>query len=155
MELIVAIDRHGAIGRKGDLLYHISADLRRFKALTWGHTVVMGRRTFESLPKGALPGRRNIVVTRNPAYEAAGADVAHSLDEALEMASGKIFIIGGAEIYRQALPYARTLHLTVIDAETDDADTFLPLPDLKNYRVTAVEVPDTTPACRFITLNKI
>ena len=79
MNLIVAIDRKGAIGKGGDLLFHISADLRRFKALTMGNTIVMGRRTFESLPKGALPGRQNIVVTRQPDYAAPGVDVAHSL----------------------------------------------------------------------------
>ena len=86
MNLIVAIDRKGAIGRRGELLYHISADLRRFKALTTGHTVVMGRKTFESLPKGALPNRRNIVVSRQTGFSAPGIEVAHSLESALGMA---------------------------------------------------------------------
>ena len=122
MNLIVAIDRKGAIGRRGELLYHISADLRRFKALTTGHTVVMGRKTFESLPKGALPNRRNIVVSRQTGFSAPGIEVAHSLESALGMAdSSDIYIIGGAEIYRQALPMADRLLLTVIDAETPDA----------------------------------
>ena len=154
VNIIVAIDRKGGIGRGGDLLFHISADLRRFKALTLGHTVVMGRKTFESLPKGALPGRRNIVVTRNAAYTAPGADIAHSLEEALAMASGEIFIIGGAEIYRQALPLADKLFLTVINAEAENADTYFPVIPLAQYRVSAVESPDTQPACRFVELNK-
>ncbi|MCM1067567.1 MAG: dihydrofolate reductase [Muribaculaceae bacterium] len=152
MNLIVAIDRKGAIGRKGQLLHHISADLRRFKALTTGHTVVMGRKTFESLPKGALPNRRNIVVSRTPAYSAPGIEVAQSLDAALAMAGEDAFVIGGAEIYRQALPKARTLHLTVIDAESDDADTFFPAIPLDDFRVEAIEIHEGDPAFRFVTL---
>ncbi len=156
MKIIVAIDRKGAIGRGGDLLYHIGADLRRFKTLTIGHTVIMGRRTFESLPKGALPNRRNIVVTRQSAYSAPGIETAHSLEAALAMASddSEAFVIGGAEIYRQALGLADELLLTVVDAETADADTFFPPIPLDDYRVAGVEVADTVPACRFITLVK-
>ena len=136
MNLIVAIDRKGAIGRRGELLYHISADLRRFKALTTGHTVVMGRKTFESLPKGALPNRRNIVVSRQTGFSAPGIEVAHSLESALGMAdSSDIYIIGGAEIYRQALPMADRLLLTVIDAETPDADTFFPAMPLDDFTI--------------------
>ena len=154
MNLIVAIDRKGAIGKGGDLLFHISADLRRFKALTMGNTIVMGRRTFESLPKGALPGRQNIVVTRQPDYAAPGVDVAHSLEEAVKLARTPIYIIGGAEIYRQALPMADTLHLTVIDAEDKEADTFFPQIPLDDYNVMAVEPADTVPPGRFITLRR-
>ena len=76
LSIIVAVDRQGGIGRDGDLLYHISADLRRFRQLTTGHSIIMGRRTFESLPKGALPDRRNIVISRNPAYSASGIETA-------------------------------------------------------------------------------
>ncbi|MDE6467400.1 MAG: dihydrofolate reductase, partial [Muribaculaceae bacterium] len=97
ISLIVAIDRKGGIGRNGDLLFHISADLKRFKALTMGNTIVMGRRTFESLPKGALPGRQNVVITRSDSFSAPGADVVHSVEEALEVARKDVFIIGGAE----------------------------------------------------------
>jgi len=107
--LIVAIDRKGAIGHAGDQLYYIKEDLKRFKSLTMGNTIIMGRKTFEALPKGALPGRKNIVVTRNRSYRAPGAEVAHSLAEALSIAPAEAFIIGGAEIYRQALPMADTL----------------------------------------------
>ncbi len=140
MNLIVAIDRKGAIGRRGELLYHISADLRRFKALTTGHTVVMGRKTFESLPKGALPNRRNIVVSRQTGFSAPGIEVAHSIESALGMAdSSDIYIIGGAEIYRQALPMADRLLLTVIDAETPDADTFFPAMPLDDFTIDCIE----------------
>ncbi len=154
VNIIVAIDRKGGIGRGGDLLFHIGADLRHFKALTWGHTVIMGRKTFESLPKGALPGRRNIVVTRNRSYVAPGADVAHSLEEALGMVQGEAFVIGGAEIYRQALPLADRLYLTVIKDQADDADTFFPHIPIGDYRVCAVETPESQPQCSFIELNK-
>lgn len=152
MNLIVAIDRKGAIGRRGELLYHISADLRRFKALTTGHTVVMGRKTFESLPKGALPNRRNIVVSRSSGYSAPGAEVAHSLEAAVAMADSKdIYIIGGAEIYRQALPLVDRLLLTVIDAETADADTFFPTLPLDEFSIERIEPHD---GFRFIDMTR-
>lgn len=152
MNLIVAIDRKGAIGRRGELLYHISADLRRFKALTTGHTVVMGRKTFESLPKGALPNRRNIVVSRQTGFSAPGIEVAHSLEAALGMAdSSDIYIIGGAEIYRQALPLADRLLLTVIDAETPDADTFFPAMPLDDFTIDRIEACD---GYKFIDLTR-
>lgn len=118
-----------AIGRHGDLVYHVSDDLRHFKALTTGHTIIMGRRTFDSLPKGALPNRRNIVVTRNAAFCAPGTEIAPSLDAALTMAAadGEVFIIGGGQIYAEAMPRANKLCLTVVEAsDPDDADTFFP-----------------------------
>lgn len=128
IEIIVAMGQDRAIGRRGDLAFHICEDLRRFKELTMGHPIVMGRKTFESLPKGALPGRRNIVVSRNPEYSAPGAEVFGSLREAIEACAGapKVFIIGGGQIYRQALPDADVIHLTLVDADTPDADTFFP-----------------------------
>ena len=109
--IIVAATRDMAIGNRGDLLYHISDDLKRFKSLTMGHPIIMGRKTFESFPKGALPGRRNIVVTRNASYNAPGIEIATSLDEAINMtaASDEAMIIGGGEIYRQAMPHASAL----------------------------------------------
>lgn len=126
--IIVALTSDGAIGRRGDLLYHVSADLRRFKALTTGNTVVMGRKTFESLPKGALPDRRNIVISRDSAYRAAGADTYTSLDEAIASCApdDKVFIIGGAQIYRLAMPLADELLVTRFDRTEPDADTFFP-----------------------------
>lgn len=136
--IIAALTRDLAIGHQGDLLYHISDDLRHFRALTTGHPIIMGRKTFESFPKGALPDRRNIVVTRNRDYAAAGIETAPSLQAAIELASttpcpgnpgidaSNIYIIGGGEIYRQALPLADRLELTVIDTERPDADTRFP-----------------------------
>lgn len=127
----------GAIGRKGDLIYHVSADLKHFKALTTGHTVVMGRRTFDSLPKGALPNRRNIVVTRNAELKPIGAETAGSLEEALVMCEGQeVFVIGGGEIYRQALGLADRLNLTMVDEPTPvDADTFFPAIDPEEWQI--------------------
>ena len=109
---IVAIARDGAIGRQGGLLCHLPADLKHFKSLTMGHTVVMGRRTFESLPHGPLPGRENIVVTHNRYYHPQNVVVVHSVEEAVEAATlpGEVFVIGGAQIY----------------ADFGDADTFFP-----------------------------
>ncbi len=102
INIIVAATLDGAIGLRGDMLYYIRPDLQRFKALTTGHTVIMGRKTFESLPKGALPNRRNIVITRQTDFRAPGAELAHSLQEALNMAGGEeIFIIGGESIYHE------------------------------------------------------
>nr|WP_301708473.1 dihydrofolate reductase [uncultured Duncaniella sp.] len=117
--IIVAATRDMAIGNRGDLLYHISDDLKRFKSLTMGHPIIMGRKTFESFPKGALPGRRNIVVTRNISYTAPGIETASSVDDAVKMCEGaeRAFIIGGGEIYRQALPVADCIELTLIDAD--------------------------------------
>lgn len=126
--IIAAIADHLAIGRRGDLSFHISADLRHFKELTLGHTVVMGRKTFESLPKGALPGRKNIVVTRNRSWEAPDTFRANSLEEAIQLAGddSEVFIIGGGEIYRQAFPLADRLQITRIFASDPQADTFFP-----------------------------
>lgn len=147
--IIVAVARDGAIGRRGDLLFHISDDLRRFKRLTMGHPIVMGRKTFESFPKGPLPGRTNIVVTRSGDYDGRGATVAGSLDEALKIAAaeetGRIFIIGGGEIYRQAFGIADALELTAIDAAVDDADTFFPAVKDVDWELTEESEPMTDP----------
>lgn len=153
--LIVAIDRKGAIGRDGDQLYYIKEDLRHFKTLTMGNTIIMGRKTFEALPKGALPGRKNIVVTRNTSYVAPGAEVAHSLADAIGMATGDAYIIGGAEIYRQGLPLADILHITVVDDETSDADTYFPPIPFDSFRVTAVSSTETVPPVKFYTLKRL
>lgn len=128
INIIVAAGTDNAIGRAGDLIWHISADLKRFKALTMGNAIIMGRKTWLSLPKGALPGRRNIVLSSNPAFPAIGADVFTSLIDALEAAKTEpgIFIIGGGEVYRQALPFAQNIYLTRIDDNCDNADAFFP-----------------------------
>ena len=126
--LIAAIDRRRAIGYQNKLLYWLPNDMKRFKALTTGHTIVMGRRTFESLPKGALPNRRNIVLSTSPGLELPGAEVFRSLEEALAAcrADEQVYIIGGASLYRQALPLADRLCLTEIEAEAPQADAFFP-----------------------------
>lgn len=131
INLIVAAGKDGAIGRNGDLVWHIKEDLKRFKSLTMGHPVIMGRKTWESLPKRPLPGRHNIVMTRQSVYEADGATVVSSIDEALKAAGDESpFIMGGATIYEEFLPLATGIYLTEIDASCEDADAFLQL-DLK------------------------
>ena len=129
ISIIAAVADGLAIGRGGDLAFHISADLRRFKSLTMGHPIVMGRKTFESLPGGALPGRRNIVVTRSDSWRAPNTETAPSLEEALKLAgadSDEVFVIGGGQIYQQAVPLADTLLITRVFAPDAAADTFFP-----------------------------
>lgn len=161
VSIIVAATPCGAIGRGGDMLYHISADLKRFKAITLGKPVIMGRKTFDSLPSGALPGRRNIVITRNAGWNAPGAERAASLDDALKLCAGvpEVMIIGGATIYEAALPLASRIYLTLIDAKPDDADTFItPLHQLDGWTVTEESEPAVDPrsgvSYRFINLAK-
>jgi dihydrofolate reductase len=125
--IIAAVAKNRAIGYKNKLIYWLPNDLKRFKALTTGHTIIMGRNTFLSLPKGALPNRRNIVLSRSQkAFP--GCDVYASLDEALKHCTPDedIYIIGGASVYRQALPLADRLCLTEIDDTPAEADTFFP-----------------------------
>lgn len=128
ISIIVAVAENGAIGLNGDLIYHISADLKRFKALTTGNTVVMGRKTFDSLPKGALPNRRNIVLSRQQGLELPGAEVFPSLDTALAACAPdeKVYIIGGAQIYAQALPLADELEITLVHDTPAAYDAFFP-----------------------------
>lgn len=128
ISIIVAIARNGAIGYKGDLIYHLPADLRRFRELTTGNTVLMGRKTFESLPKGALPNRRNIVLTRQQGVSFPGTEVYMSLSDALAHCAPdeKIYVIGGAQIYSQALEIADELEITLVHDTPVLADTFFP-----------------------------
>jgi dihydrofolate reductase len=122
--IIVAAARNGTIGANGALPWHIPADLRRFKALTMGKSMIMGRKTFDSLP-GLLPGRRHIVLTRDPAWSVPGAEVVRSIDEALALAGAEAAVIGGAEIIALALPRARRIELTEVHADVP-GDTVLP-----------------------------
>ena len=123
--LVAAVAANGVIGAEGAMPWHIPADLRRFKSLTMGSPMVMGRKTFDSLP-GLLPGRRHIVLTRDKAWRAEGAEVAHSLGDALAMANAPhIAVIGGAEIYALALPLAVRIELTEVRAEIP-GDTHMP-----------------------------
>lgn len=128
LNIIAAVTRDMALGRGGDLLYHISADLKRFKELTMGHPVIMGRKTFESFPRGPLPGRRNIVVSRNPGYSHEGVEVYGTLGEAIAAVAHceRAFVIGGGQIYSQAISQADNIFLTIIEADRPDADTFFP-----------------------------
>lgn len=137
VSIVVAADERNAIGLGGGLPWHLPEDLRRFKALTLGKPIVMGRRTWESIGR-PLPGRNNIVVTRRPDFTAAGATVVASLDEALEAAAGapEVCVIGGAELYRLALPLADVLHLTRVHAVVE-ADTFFPEIDTARWREVA------------------
>ena len=125
---IVVVDDDGAIGRNGDLLCHLPADLKHFKAITMGHSIIMGRRTFDSFPKGALPGRQNIVITRNKHFSAPDVTVVHSVDEAIKAATmpGEVFIIGGAQIYAATFERVTTQYLTRLHASFPEADAFFP-----------------------------
>ena len=145
--MIVAAGKDGAIGRGGDLIWRISADLKRFKSLTMGHPVIMGRKTWESLPKRPLPGRRNIVVSRNPRFEAPGAEVAMSPEQALEMTAGEIpFVMGGAQLYEALMPAATRIFLTEVNAVCPDADARLPFPlDSDKWGVEECGEEETTP----------
>jgi dihydrofolate reductase len=112
--IVVARAQNGVIGRDGKLPWHISADLKRFKALTMGSVMVMGRKTFQSLP-GLLPGRRHIVLTRDPHWAAKGAEVSHSAEQALELADReRISVIGGADLFRLFMPLADRIELTEV-----------------------------------------
>lgn len=145
--IIVAVDAAMGIGSNGDMLFHIKDDLRRFKEITMGCPVVMGRKTFESLPKGALPGRRNIVVTRNAAYTAPGIETATSLAKAIEMGAEaeRVFVIGGGQIYAEAMPIAHRLYITRIDALGAKPDTFFPDIDTSVWHAEKVSESFTDP----------
>lgn len=125
---IVVIDERGAIGNKGGLLCHLPADLKHFKTITMGHSIVMGRHTLESFPKGPLPGRQNIVISRNPDYAPPGVTMAHSIPGAIDAATmpGPVFVIGGAQVYAATFPMVDTLYLTRIHHTFDEADAHFP-----------------------------
>ena len=126
VSMIAAVGKNLELGKNNNLIWHFKEDMKFFKDTTMGHTVVMGRKTFESLPK-ALPGRKNIVISSNAEYQAQGATVVTSVEEALQIADNEeIFVIGGGKIYAEFLPYADKLYLTEIDAECEDADTYFP-----------------------------
>lgn len=152
--LAVAVADNGVIGNDGALPWHIPADLRRFKALTMGKPMVMGRKTFESLP-GLLPGRRHIVLTRDPAWAEEGAEVARSLEDALNLAnSPHIAVVGGAEIYRMFLHRADRIELTEVHAEPQ-GDALFPAFDRGEWNETFREHhpgEGKTPGFDFVTL---
>jgi dihydrofolate reductase len=127
ISIIVAIAQNLAIGKGNDLLWHIPEDLKRFKKLTTGHTILMGKRTFESLPIRPLPNRRSIVITDIPGETIAGCVMAYSIDEAISLCDpgGENFIIGGGSVYRQFMPIANRLYLTIVHKDFE-ADIFYP-----------------------------
>lgn len=161
LSIIACISKvHRAIGYKNRLLYAIPSDMTRFRMLTTGHTIIMGRKTFESLPNGALPNRRNIVISKTK-EQITGCEVYTSLEEALaarkeevgnkeaaanketvgsKEASDECFIIGGASIYEQALPFADKLYLTIVEKEPAHADTFFPEINPAEWEVTEKEM---------------
>jgi len=134
ISIIVAIDENNGIGLKNNLLAYIPADLKRFKAITTGHTVIMGRNTWQSLPKRPLPNRRNIVITNHNEEEFNGAVVANSINQAIEILpdDDESFVMGGASIYRQMFQLASKLYLTLIH-KTFEADTFFPEIDYSQW----------------------
>ena len=155
--LIVARASNGVIGRDGTLPWRISADLKRFKALTMGSAMIMGRRTFDSLP-GVLPGRRHIVLTRDRTWSAEGAEVAYDVEEALALAGEEsVSIIGGAEIFELFLPHADRIELTEVLGDIH-GDTVMPDPRSEgSWQEVAREdhpAEGETPAFRFITLER-
>ena len=148
--IIVAIAENGAIGYKNELIYWLPNDMKRFRQLTTGNTIVMGRKTFESLPKGALPNRRNIVVSRSAKENSfPGAECYNSLEQALQATrsgydyegnhSDEIYVIGGASIYEQAIKFADRLCLTCVHDSPKDADTFFPDFDQSEWEETMRE----------------
>ena len=155
--LVVARATNGVIGRNGSLPWHIPADLKRFKALTMGSVMIMGRRTFDSLP-GLLPGRRHVVLTRDRSWSAPGAEVAHTLERALELAGAKrVSVIGGAEIFAMFLPIAHRIELTEVLEEVE-GDTLMDDPRARgSWRESAREdhpAENGRPAFRFVTLER-
>ncbi len=153
--LIAAVARNRAIGRDNQLLWNVPEDMAHFKALTQGQAVLMGRKTWESLPARfrPLPGRRNIVVSRQAGYAAPGAELAPSLEAALALAAGQatVFVIGGADIYRQALPLADRLELTELDLEPE-GDAWFPEFSPADWRKTAARpLADGPVGGRFVT----
>jgi dihydrofolate reductase len=152
--VIAAMARNRVIGRGGQLPWRMPEDLRRFKAITMGHVLVMGRTTFDSIGR-ALPGRRTIVVTRQPDWSFEGVEVAHSIDEALALAGGgPVFVAGGGDIYRQTIDRAERLYLTLVDRDVA-GDTFFPDFDGSRFHVVEREShPDGDLPFEFITMER-
>lgn len=135
LSIIVAIGENGAIGKNNDLLWRLPGDLKRFKALTTGHTIIMGRKTFESLPKGALPNRTNVVLTRNKTTLFSDCTMVYSIKDIIDNYlndENEHFVIGGGELYKALLPYANRVYLTRVH-QNFEADTFFPAIDMKDW----------------------
>lgn len=129
LSIIAAIGKNNELGKGNDLLWHMPEDMKHFRELTRGHSVIMGRKTFESLPNGPLPNRRNIIITRDKNYKKENTEVVNSIEEAISLFKNideEVFIIGGGEIYKQAMEYADKLYITHIEARDKEATTFFP-----------------------------
>ncbi len=150
LSIIVAVAENMAIGKDNQLLWYISDDLKRFKRITSGHPVIMGKRTWESLPVRPLPGRMNIVLTDVPGEEIEGAVTVHSLEEAVERcpAGEECFIIGGGSVYRQFLPFADKLYITRVN-RAFEADTFFPEINEKEWKLVSREEIRDDPSVPF------
>ncbi len=143
LSIIVAIAQNGAIGKNNDLLWHLGSDLKRFKKLTTGHPVVMGRRTWDSLPKKPLPGRQNIVMTNNPDFKAEGAEVVHSINDLFKLlkdCSDEVFVMGGAAIYQALLPFTHRLYITRVYRDYE-ADVYFPTIDMSEFTLVNLSDP--------------
>lgn len=145
VSLIVAMARNRVIGRGNRIPWHLPADLQRFKTLTMDHHIVMGRKTWESINR-LLPGRTTVIVTRDPQFAVPGAKIARSIEDALQQCGDdpEIFVIGGEQIFRAALPYAQRLYLSAIDADVP-GDTYMPQIDLSAWRLAHEEVHAAEP----------
>jgi dihydrofolate reductase len=160
--LIVAVSRNGVIGRDNQLPWHLPEDLKFFKSVTMGKPILMGRKTFESIGR-PLPGRTNIVISRDPQWHSAGVEVAQSLEAALQQgreachAAGaeEIMVIGGEQIYRMALPLADRLYLTQVDAEIE-GDAYFPVVDFDDWQQVSEALPEAydVHSYRFLTLDR-
>lgn len=152
--IIVAQDKARAIGGDNKLLWHIPADLKRFKAITMGKPIIMGRKTFQSIGR-PLPGRENVVITRNENWSAEGVTVVHSLEQAYDHLAdqAEVMVIGGGEIYARALAEADNLYVTAVDTTVDSADTWFPEIDSNQWQEISrepVEAAGETPAYSFV-----
>ena len=151
LSIIVAQAENRAIGLNGDMPWHLSGDLKRFKALTMGHPVVMGRRTWESLPKRPLVGRRNIVFSQSEDFVPEGAEVVRSINDLFDLlhdCDDEVFIIGGGRIYNMLMPWVNRLYVTWVHKEFPEADTFFPVIDLSKFtKVNETEIMTDEKCC--------
>lgn len=141
LSIIVAVAKNNAIGKDNDLIWYISDDLKRFKKLTTGHAILMGRKTYESLPNGALPNRENIVISSNKNLKLPKCTMMYSIEEAIDRYASseeEVFVIGGGSIYEKLLPYAQKLYLTKVHASFE-ADVFFPDNNMEDWTVVAEE----------------
>jgi len=158
LSLIAALSSNRVIGLNNRMPWHLPADLKRFKAITWGKPLLMGRKTHESIGR-PLPGRHNIVLSANPDYQAEGCSVAHSLEEAMALAgeAGELMVIGGATLYERLLPQASLLYLTLIEREFD-GDTYFPSFSPEDWREvesqTVADDPGVDFSYRFVVLER-